>query len=203
MEEPQAVCIPAARGKAAKLSAGQQVKVINSHGTQVLDTWAFNAVDLTEYMSMAHTRSFNSTIYPVVGTVLVTSRRRPILTLVKDTSPGLHDTLLCACNLEIYQELGVEDYHRNCQDNLHEALAALGLTVTDTPNPLNLFMNTPVVEGGAIDRRPPASKPGDLVVLRAEMDLVIAFSSCPQDITPINGPELTPRDAHFAILGAG
>lgn len=203
MEGPQAICIPAARGMAATVSAGQQIKVVNSHGTQVLDTWAFNATDLTEHMSMAHTRSVNSTIYPAVGTVLVTSRRRPILTLLDDTSPGLHDTLLCACNLEIYRELGVEDYHRNCQDNLHEALAELGLTVTDTPNPLNLFMNTPVVESGAIDRRPPASKPGDYVLLRAEMDLVIAFSSCPQDITPINGPELTPRDAHFSIAGAG
>ena len=203
MEDPEVICIPAARGMAARVSAGRQIKVVNSHGTQVLDTWAFNAADLTEHMSMAHTRSFNSTIYPAAGSVLVTSRRRPILTLLEDSSPGLHDTLLCACNLEIYQELGVEDYHRNCQDNLHEALAALGLTVTDTPNPLNLFMNTPVVEGGAIDRRPPASKPGDYVLLRAEMDLVIVFSSCPQDITPINGPELTPRDAHFSILGAG
>ena len=148
---------------------------------------------------MAHTRSFNSTIYPRVGDVLVTNRRRPILTIVEDTSPGLHDTLLCACNRAIYRELGVSDFHRSCEDNLHEALAALGLAVTDTPNPLNLFMNTPVVEGGAIDRRPPQSKAGDTVVLRAEMDLVIVFSACPQDITPINGPELTPRDAHFTI----
>ena len=199
MGTPQATRVPAARGKAAMVSAGQQVKLVNSHGTQVVDTWAFNADDLTEHMSMAHTRSFNSTIYPVAGAVLVTSRRRPILTLVEDSSPGLHDTLLCACNREIYQELGIEPYHRNCQDNLHEALAELGLAVTDTPNPLNLFMNTPVIEGGAIDRRPPASKPGDYVVLRAEMDLVIAFSACPQDITPINGPELTPRDVHFSI----
>jgi len=199
MNEAETVCIPASRGKAVPVAAGHQVTVVNTHGTQVLDTWAFNAEDLTEYMSMAHTRSFNSTIYPRVDDALVTNRRRPILTLVADTSPGLHDTLLCACNREIYQELGVETYHRNCQDNLHEALAGLGLTVTVTPNPLNLFMNTPVVEGGAIERRPPATKPGDYVVLRAEMDLVIAFSACPQDITPINGPELTPRDAHFRV----
>ncbi len=199
MAELQSICIPAARGKAARVAAGQAVRVVNTHGTQVLDTWAFNADDPTEYLSMAHSRSFNSTIYPRVGTVLVTSRRRPILTLTEDSSPGFHDTLLCACNREIYQELGVEAYHRNCQDNLHEALAELGLSVTDTPNPLNLFMNTPVVEGGGIDRRPPATKPGDFVVLRAEMGLVIAFSACPQDITPINGPELTPRDAHFTV----
>ena len=194
-----AMCIPAARGKAVAVRSGQRITVINSHGSQVLDTWAFNADDLAEHMSMAHTRSFNSTIYPRVGDALVTNRRRPILTIVEDTSPGLHDTLLCACNRAIYRELGVGDYHRSCEDNLHEALAALGLAVTDTPNPLNLFMNTPVVEGGAIDRWPPQSKAGDTVVLRAEMDLVVVFSACPQDITPINGPELTPRDAHFTI----
>lgn len=186
-------------GAAARVAAGRRVRVINSHGTQVLDTWAFNAADVAEHMSMAHSRSVNSRIYPAVGDAQVSNRRRAMLTLVEDNSPGLHDTLLCACSREIYRELGVEAYHRNCEDNLHEALAALGIAVTETPNPLNLFMNTPVVENGVIDRRAPASKPGDDLVLRAEMDLVIVFSACPQDITPINGPELTPRDAHFRI----
>ena len=199
MGTTELIRVPAARGKAASVAAGRRVKVINTHGTQVVDTWAFNAEDLAEHLSMAHSRSSNSTIYLAVGNVLVTSRRRPILTLVEDSSPGKHDTLLCACNREIYQELGIEAYHRNCEDNLHEALADLDLGVTDTPNPLNLFMNTPVVEGGAIDRRPPASKPGDYVVLRAEMNLVIVFSACPQDVTPINGPELTPREVHFGV----
>ncbi len=122
-----------------------------------------------------------------------------MLTIVEDSSPGVHDTLLCACNRQIYEELGIETYHRNCEDNLAEALQEVELSVTDTPNPLNLFMNTPVVEDGSIDRRPPVSKPGDYVIFRSEMDLVIVFSACPQDVTPINGPELTPRDAHFRI----
>ena len=76
---------------------------------------------------MAHSRSFNSAIYPEVGTVMVSNRRRPMLTWSEDASPGVHDTLLCACNRAIYAELGVADYHRNCEDNLHEALAAEGL----------------------------------------------------------------------------
>jgi uncharacterized protein YcgI (DUF1989 family) len=180
MPDGNMMCIPARHGKA-------------------LDTWALNRRDLDEHMSMEHTRSFNSRIYPAVGDALVTNRRRPILTIVEDTSPGIHDTVLCACNRYIYEELGVEGYHRNCEDNLHEALQDLGLRVSATPGPLNLFMNTPVLADGSIDRRPPRSKPGDRLVLRAEMDMVIAFSACPQDITPINGPELTPRDAYFEI----
>jgi uncharacterized protein YcgI (DUF1989 family) len=60
-------------------------------------------------------------------------------------------------------------------------------------------MNTPVLVDGSIERLPPQSKPGDHIVMRADIDMVIIFSACPQDITPVNGPELTPRDARFEI----
>ena len=73
---------------------------------------------------MAHTRSRNSRIFVGRGDALVSNHRRTILTIEEDTSPGQHDILLCACNLWIYRELGVAAYHRNCSDNLHEALAA-------------------------------------------------------------------------------
>ncbi len=191
--------IPARHGIAVELVRGQRIKVINTHGQQVLDTWAFRADNMAEYLSMEHTRSVNSRIYPRPGDVLVSTRRRPMLTLVEDRSPGDHDTLLCACSAEIYRELGVVGPHRNCEDNLHEALAALGLVALCTPGPLNLFMNTPAVADGRIDRRPPTAAAGDHVVLRAEMDLVLVFSACPQDVTVINGENRPPRGAHFVL----
>jgi uncharacterized protein len=193
------ILIPARHGRAALVRQGRSVRVVNTHGSQVLDTWAFSRADPAEHMSMEHTRSFNSRLFPAVGDVMVTDRRRPILRWLEDTSPGRHDTLLPACNRSIYEELGCREYHRNCADNLHEALAELGLSVPFTPSPLNLFMNIPIGPDGAVVRLPPASRPGDRVVLRAEMDLVIVFSACPQDITPINGPACTPTDAHFSI----
>lgn len=191
--------IPARHGKAARMLRGQTIRIVNTHGTQVLDTWAFAEGDMAEHMSMEHTRSVNSAIYPAVGQAMVTNRRRPILTWVEDTSPGIHDTVLCCCTREVYEELGVTEHHRNCEDNLHEALAELGLSAPATPGPLNLFMNTPVVEDGRIVRQAPESRPGDHVTLRAEMDLVIVFSACPQDITVINGDDAEPRDAAFVI----
>jgi uncharacterized protein YcgI (DUF1989 family) len=191
--------IPARHGKAVRLDAGQHIKVVNTHGQQVLDTWAFRVGDPQEYLSMEHTRSCNSTIYVQEGASLVSTRRRAMLTLVEDHSPGCHDTLLCACNAEIYRELGCEAYHRNCEDNLHEALAELGLRVACTPAPLNLFMNTPALADGRIDRRPPTAAPGDFVVLRAEMDLAVVFSACPQDVTVINGEGRPPRDAAYVV----
>jgi len=90
--------IPARRGKAVRLSKGQRIKVINTKGQQVVDTWAFNAEDLHEFMSMEHSRVAIDRIIPGVGDALVTNRRRPILTLVEDTSGGIHDTLFAACD---------------------------------------------------------------------------------------------------------
>ncbi|HXH13442.1 MAG TPA: urea carboxylase-associated family protein [Alphaproteobacteria bacterium] len=194
------ITIPARKGEAAVLEAGQEVKVINTHGQQVVDTWAFNRDDLTECLSMEHTRAALSRIMARVGDSLVTNRRRPILTLVEDTSPGIHDTLIAACDRYRYELLGCREYHDNCTDNLAAALAELGLTPPETPSPWNLFMNIPVRADGSLSFEPPVSRPGDYVVLRAEMACVIAFSACPQDIVPINGPACTPTEAHFAIV---
>jgi uncharacterized protein YcgI (DUF1989 family) len=191
--------IPASRGKAVLVRKGDTIEIINTHGNQVLDTWAFNAEEISENMSMEHTRSVNSRIYAKTGDVLSSNRRRPILRFVSDSSPGRHDTLLCACNQAVYTELGVSSYHRNCQDNLFEALLEFDAKPPAAPGPLNLFMNVTVGPDGAVIRKPPASEPGDKVELKAEMDVIMVFSSCPQDITPVNGPTLTPSDVHYRV----
>ncbi len=193
--------IPARRGKAAIVVAGQKVKVINTHGQQVVDTWAFVHHDLGEFMSMEHTRATLVKMTPAMGDHLYTNRRRPILTLVEDTSPGIHDTLLAACDSYRYGLLGCSEYHDNCTDNLAAAMGALDLRAPETPSPLNLFMNIPWSEDGSLAFEPPMSKPGDYVVLEARLDLVIAFSACPQDILPVNGRAGTPTEAHFEVLG--
>ena len=168
--------IPACHGVAIELGVGSEIVVINTYGTQVLDTWAFSVSNPDEYPSMEHTRSCLSRLSPRVGDSLFSNRRQSVLTMVEDTSPGIHDTLLCACNQEIYRELGCDESHRNCESNLHEALSTVGIKVSTTPAPLNLFMNVPVAADGAIDRRPPQSRPGDRVRLRADMQVVIVFS---------------------------
>lgn len=192
--------IPARRGKAARVAAGQKIKVINTHGEQVVDTWAFAEADLTEFMSMEHTRATLVKIMPALGDDLYTNRRRTALTLVEDTSPGIHDTLMAACDDYRYRLLGCTGYHDNCTDNLAAAMGALGLEAPETPSPLNLFMNIPWREDGALAFEPPLTRPGDYVVLEARLDLVVAFSACPQDILPINGKAGRPTEAHFQIL---
>jgi uncharacterized protein len=193
--------IPARRGIATRLAAGQSVKVINTFGQQVVDTWAFCAADIREFMSMEHTRIFIGRIIPLVGDPLVTNHRRPILTLTEDTSGGIHDTLVAACDRWRYELLGAVGHHDNCTDNLAAGLAALGLAPPETPSPLNLFMNIPVVDGNRIEVLPPVSTPGSYVTLRAEMDCVVAFSACPQDMVPVNGAAMIPTAVHYEVLG--
>ena len=194
------ITIPARRGKAALLSRGQSVMVINTHGQQVVDTWAFRRDDLTEFMSMEHSRTSLGRIMPVVGQSMVTNHRRPILTLVEDTSGGIHDTLLAACDRYRYELLDCDGYHDNCTDNLAAALAEMGLQPPETPSPWNLFMNIPVAQDGSVSFQSPVCGPGDHVTLLAEMDCVVAFSACPQDVVPINGSDCVPTEAHFQVI---
>ena len=200
MTSTSLVTIPARRGKAAFVAEGQHVKVVNTHGQQVVDTWAFRQDDLTEFMSMEHSRTAIGRTMPAAGQSMVTNHRRPILTLVEDTSGGIHDTLMAACDRYRYELLGCTEYHDNCTDNLAAAMAEIGLTQPETPSPWNLFMNIPVGVDGSLSFEPPVSSPGDYVLLRAEMDCVVAFSACPQDIVPINGVDCVPTEAHFQVL---
>ena len=138
-----------------------------------------------------------------------------MLRITEDTTSGIHDTLMAACDRYRYAELGVEGAlegaHRSCADNLDEGLEAIGLLVHSqsiliesrrrkeeegggmrltfvgiekpqfTPQPLNLFMNIPVHEDRtSLSFEPPKGKPGEYISLKAEMNLVVAVSACPQ-----------------------
>jgi uncharacterized protein len=132
------VTIPARGGKAAYVKAGQTNKVINTHGDQVVDTWAFNTTNLKEFMSMEYTRPQILRITPKVGDSMLTNQRRPILTILEDTSGGVHDTVIAACDTYRYKALGAEEYHDNCTDNLFAAMKESYLEPPEVPSPLNL-----------------------------------------------------------------
>jgi len=198
--DAEPVTIPAGRGAAVRLRAGQHVRVINTRGTQCVDTWAFVADDVAEFLSMEHSRSTLEKIHFEVGDVLATNRYAPLLEIVADTSPGGHDTLIAACTEEMYTRAGRPAGHANCADNLRAALATLGVDAGPTPAPWNLFMLAPVGAGGAIRFTRPTSAPGDYVELAATRDAIVAFSACPDDVYPTNGGDGSPADAHFVVF---
>jgi uncharacterized protein YcgI (DUF1989 family) len=181
------VAVPAREGRAVRLRAGDRFRIIDPEGGQVADTWAFVADDPSEFHSAQHTRVHVGRLFPSPGEQFVTNTRRPILTLEEDATPGIHDMLCAACDPARYRGLGVEEWHASCEENLRGALQAIGVEPPRfAPQPINLFMNTPALADGTIDWRPAPTKPGDHVLMRAELDLILAVSACPQDIVRIN-----------------
>jgi uncharacterized protein YcgI (DUF1989 family) len=185
--------IPAREGRAVRVEAGRSVRVVDPQGGQVADTWAFVADDPGEFHSAQHTRAVHSALFPPVGGHFVTNARRPILLLEEDATPGIHDMLIAACDPPRYIPLGVTGWHASCEENLHNAFRAIGLEPPRyAPQPINLFMNTPARQSGEIEWLPAETKAGDYVQFRAELDLILAVSACPQDILPINRRDPTP-----------
>jgi uncharacterized protein YcgI (DUF1989 family) len=181
--------VPAGTGRAVRVAAGDRVRVVDPAGGQVGDVFAFSD---TEHHSAPHTRAATSRLFPAIGEHFVTQRRRPILTLVEDTSPGQHDMLIAACDPERYAALGAAG-HRSCAENLREALADIGHDYAGpTPQPINVFMRIPVEPDGRLRWLSAPTAPGDAITFEVLMDCIVVVSACPQDIVGINAGSLSP-----------
>lgn len=194
------VVVPARYGKAFRLRKGERLQIVNTHGQQVVDTFAIMGDDPTEMMSMEHTRSCLDKLRPAAGDRFYTNRRRPILLMEEDRSPGVHDTLLSACDQLRYDLLGFKGTHRSCAQNFTEALAELGITLARVPAPFNMFERVIITEDGRLEIAPPVAKPGDSVTLRAMEDAIVVVSACPMDIALTNGLDKTPKDIEVRLL---
>jgi uncharacterized protein YcgI (DUF1989 family) len=191
--------LKAGTGTAVRLDRGRHLAIVNTHGSQVVDCWALKAGDLAEHMSMPHCRNHWYRLTPRPGDLLVTNLRNPILRLVADSSPGIHDTLIPCCDLVRYHQLGLKGHHASCAENFTTALRGIAIEPVPPPPPLNLFMNVPLKANGALAVAPPDSKPGDRVELAAEMDCIVVLSACPHDIFPVNGADCRPKDVAYSI----
>jgi uncharacterized protein YcgI (DUF1989 family) len=185
--------IPAQSGRAINVPKRGLLEIEDPHGTQIGDLWALVDGDVGEWLSVGHTRLPIDGMFPRPGQAFWSNRMRPILTLVEDRSPGLHDTLCPPCGPDLYRWLGEPDDHPSCQCNFLAALDAVGVATDVVPASVNLFQDSPLGSDGVIDwRRPAASRPGDAVVFRAEVDLLVVVTSCSMDVEGVNGDRCTP-----------
>lgn len=195
----RSLTVPAGHGRAVEVRRGETVAIVNTHGTQVVDTWAFAADG--EHLSMGCSRELLQRVWFGVGDRLVGDRYTPLLEVVSDSSPGRHDTLIAPCSAAMFERLAGRAGHRSCAGNLHEALAAVGRTTAHVPAAWNLFMSAPIAADGTLTFQRPLSAPGDAVVMRAEADLVLVCSSCPDDLYPTNGGDGSARDVELRVQG--
>jgi uncharacterized protein len=186
----RAVVVPAGEGRSILAAAGEYLSVIDLEGSQVADFVALQRPELRQAVSPHQTRSTLRRLTLRVGDRLVNQNREPVLEIVRD-DVGVHDLLFCACSPALYrQRFGLTD-HRSCRMNLLEALAPYHVEESQLPDPVNLFMKTPPRPDGEFDFHPAPSRPGDRIVFRCLVDVVAAVSSCPMDLSPINGGRIT------------
>ena len=183
----KSINVQARTGIGFEVNRGQLFRIIDVSGSQPADFWAFNNLDIFEHLSCEHTRPSIQRLYPREGNSAFTNHRRPIVTLLEDNSPGEHDMEFAACDKYRYLELGADESHANCTDNLHKALSELGLSLPYTPQPWNLFTNFFLNSDGTFEVRAPSTKAGDSVTMRSEMDSYVIVSACPQDMNDTCG----------------
>ena len=181
--EVERVLVPAGHGGTIVVKKGQYMCVLDVKGGQCADFWAVKQDDYDQVLSPPHFFIDSLRVQPKIGDKIVSNRRLPMVTVVHD-DVGWHDMLVPSCDTWRYEyNFGVKG-HRNCADNFREAMAERGVDwgTRPIPHPFNIFMNSFVKEDGTLEIRVPTSQAGDKVIMRAEMDMIAAASSCPMDL---------------------
>jgi len=174
---------------------GQVLRIVDLEGNQAVDTLFYNAHESDEHYSAVDTIRGQGNIYLTTGTKLRSNLGATLLTIIEDTC-GRHDTLGGACSAEsntVRYALEARHMH-SCRDSFLLALARRGhdLGKRDLPSNINFFMNVPVTSDGKLSFADGLSAPGRYVELRADMDVLVLISNCPQLNNPCNAYNPTP-----------
>ncbi|WP_186095167.1 urea amidolyase associated protein UAAP2 [Burkholderia gladioli] len=182
-----------------ELKQGQVLRILDLEGNQAVDTLFYSSHDPAERYSAQDTIRAQRRIYLGAGSVLMSNLGRPLATIVADTC-GRHDTLGGACAAESNTvRYALEKRHmHNCRDCFLKAITHCScgvgtrLSKRDLVGNVNFFMNVPVTPEGGLSFEDGISAPGKYVEMRAEQDLTVLISNCPQLNNPCNGYNPTP-----------
>lgn len=185
----------AGEGWSQRLGRGEVLRIVDLKGNQAVDTLFYSADDPLERYSAVDTIREQGNLYLSTGTQLLSTEGNPLLTIIADTC-GRHDTLGGACAAESNQvRYAIEKkYMHNCRDTFLLTLAhgTSGMGKRDLTANINFFMNVPVTPEGGLSFEDGVSAPGRYVELRAEMDVRVLISNCPQLNNPCNAYDPTP-----------
>ena len=178
------------------VKAGQTFRILDLEGNQAADTLFFNADDPQERYSAMDTIREQGNVYLTTGSMLRSNDNRVMLEIVADTC-GRHDTLGGACATEsntVRYDLEKRCMHA-CRDSWMLAIAEhpeCGISKRDISHNINFFMNVPITPEGGLTFEDGISAPQKYVEMRAEMDVIVLISNCPQLNNPCNGYNPTP-----------
>ena len=178
--------VGAGRPWSGRLDRGEHLVLVDLEGQQAVDFLCFNADDPDERYHAPNTIKLQGNIYLGEGSVLRSVRARRMMTVVEDTCGG-HDTIFGCCSFELDDVRYGARNPRACQQNFESELARHGLGAAAVVPNVNFFMRVPVMEDGRAAIEDGWSKPGDHVTLRAEMDVLVVISNCPEALNPATG----------------
>ncbi|MET3120900.1 urea carboxylase-associated protein 1 [Oxalobacteraceae bacterium GrIS 2.11] len=177
------------------IKRGEVFRITDLEGNQAVDTLFYNATDNAERYSAADTVQRAGNMYLTSGTVLMSNYGQAMLTIIADTC-GQHDTVGGACSAEsnTVRYAHEKKFMHSCRDNFLHALAHLnnGMSKRDLAPNINFFMNVPITPEGGLTFEDGVSAPLKYVEMRAEMDVLVLISNCPQLNNPCNAYNPTP-----------
>jgi len=178
-----------------EIKKGQMLRILDLEGNQAVDTLFYSALDPQERYDANNTIHEQGNIYLTTGTILRSNESRPMLTIIADTC-GRHDTLGGACSAESNTvRYALEKRHmHSCRDSFLMALSEWdnGMDKRDLSSNINFFMNVPVTPEGGLTFEDGISEAGRYVEMRADMDVIVLISNCPQLNNPCNAYNPTP-----------
>ena len=185
--------VPARASWSRVVEQGETLRIVDVGGNQAVDCVLFDAHDPTERYSAPDTIVAQRNVFLVAGSVLLSTEGRPMMTIT-DTSCERHDTLGGACSKESNTlRYGFHTWAQHaCVENFVHELSGHGLGKRDLQSNINWFMNVPVDADGSLGIVDGISAPGLWVDLRAERDVLVVVSNCPQVNNPCNGFDPTP-----------
>jgi uncharacterized protein len=161
-----------------RLQRGDILRVTDPQGEQVSDLFAFSASDMDCWLSSGRTIDYAGKLYLTTGDKLWSNDSRPMFTIVRD-DVRRHDFLLTPCSQAMFEILYEHrGHHASCFENLAQAFEPFGIAPGRISTTFNIFMRVDISAEGAVAVRPPLSKPGDAIELRAEMDLICGLTAC-------------------------
>ncbi|HEY8717506.1 urea amidolyase associated protein UAAP2 [Pengzhenrongella sp.] len=185
--------VPARSAWSAVVPAGSLLTIIDLEGNQAVDFLAYDAWDTARRYSAPDTLQGQDSIFLTTGSVLRDCEHSPLMTVVADDC-GRHDTIGGACSKEsntLRYGHHTAGQHA-CVENFLAEGSRHGLGKRDLVSNINWYMNVPVDPDGALGIVDGISAPGLSLTLRAETDVLVLVSNCPQINNPCNGFDPTP-----------